>query len=136
MGADGSMALIAQSKSGTSWLEYSDAGQCVGCAISAANCFYPQAHTQAVENEFEFESCGVSSSTAINKRVPSLQYQRTNSKDGSVQTLRNYSDLDGVSYQQLRVHQPISVKAGDSAEIDLKNHALGIFFKRVWVAAE
>ena len=133
-GADGSMALIAQSKSGASWLEYSDAGQCVGCAISAANCFYPQAHAQAVENEFDFDSCGEASATAAKKRVPALQYQRTNSKDGFLQTLRNFGDLDGVSYQQLRVYQPISTKSGGSDEVDLKSDALGIFFKRIWVA--
>jgi len=134
-GADGSMALVAQAKSGASWLEYSDAGQCVGCAISAANCFYPQAHAQAIEYEFDFDSCGESSSAVGRKRVPSLQYRLNKSKDGSLQTLRNYIDLDGIRYQQLRVHQPSSVNAGGTV-ITLKSDALGIFFKRVWIAAD
>ncbi len=146
VGADGSMVLIAQAnanaskkaniKPDASWLEYRDAGQCVGCAISAANCFYPQAHAQAVENEFDFDSCDEANAIAGKKRTPALQYQRTNDKGGSLQTLRNYSDLDGVSYQQLRLHQPSSAKAGDSDAINLKSGALGIFFKRVWVATE
>ena len=142
VGADGSMVLIAQAntKSGASWLEYSDAGQCVGCAISAANCFYPQAHAQAIENEFDLDTCSESSSatdiaTAVGKRVPALQYQRVKSKDGTLQTLRHYRDLDGISYQQLRVQQPSSLRAG-AEKIDLKSDALGIFFKRIWVAAE
>lgn len=142
VGADGSMVLIAQAnaKSGASWLEYSDAGQCVGCAISAANCFYPQAHASAVENEFDFEACSKPSATAAaadtaGKRVPALQYQLVKSKDGALQTLRYYSDLDGVSYRQLRVQQSNSLSA-HAEKIDLKRDALGIFFKRVWVAAE
>ena len=146
VGADGSMMLIAQAnqkanpKSGASWLEYRDAGQCVGCAISAANCFYPQAHAQAIENEFDLDACSESSSAtdiaaAAGKRVPALQYQRVKSKDGTLQTLRHYRDLDGISYQQLRVQQPSSLRAG-AEKIDLKSDALGIFFKRIWVAAE
>ena len=143
VGADGSMVLIAQAnqkanpKSGASWLEYRDAGQCVGCAISAANCFYPQAHASAVENEFDFDTCSeaIVSAAAAGKRVPELQYQLVKSKDGALQTLRYYRDLDGVSYQQLHVHQSNSLRAG-AEKIDLKSDALGIFFKRIWVAAE
>ena len=137
VGADGSMALLAQSKSGISWLEYSDAGNCVGCAITAASCFYPQAHAQALDYDFDTTECGKSGATqAAAPRAPALQYQLHNSKGARLQTLRNYSDVDGISYQQLRVHQPNLPHAGSAAEIDLKNHALGIFFKRIWIAPE
>ncbi len=133
-GADGSMALIAQSKSGTSWLEYTDAGDCVGCAIGAASCYYPQAYKQAVENEFDFSACGKASvTTAAAQRAPELQYQTQNTNGVSIQTLRNYRDLDGIRYQELLLHQ---ANASGAEKINLKIGALGIFFKRVWVAAE
>ncbi len=137
VGADGSMVLMAQAKSGTSWLEYSDAGNCVGCAISQASCFYPQAYVNALENEFLFDACDNAKVTAAGaKPIPSLQYQIENTKDSSVQTLRNYIDQDGIRYQQLRLHQPNLPHASRAAEIDLKRDALGIFFTQVWITAE
>ncbi len=137
VGADGSMTLVAQNKSGNSWLEYSDAGDCVGCAITQASCFYPQAHAQALEYDFATTECGKFGSTLSSKpRLPALQYQLRNSKSTRLQTLRNYSDLDGISYQQLRVHQPNLPKVGGAVEINLKEDALGIFFKRIWVAPQ
>ena len=136
VGADGSMVLMAQAKTGNSWLEYSDAGQCVGCAITAASCFYPQAQTQALEYDFDTTQCQSMASTASAKRLPALQYQSDNSNSARLQTLRNYRDLDGISYQQLRVHQANLPHAGGTEEINLKNDALGLFFKRIWVAPE
>ena len=134
VGADGSMALLAQSKSGISWLEYRDEGNCVGCAVSEASCFYPQAQAQALEYDFTSNLCGkAGTAKATAARLPALQYQLHDSQGMRLQSLRNYSDLDGIRYQQLRLHQP---NAGSAAEIDLKNHALGLFFKRIWVAPE
>lgn len=137
VGADGSMVLVAQSKTGGSWLEYTDAGQCVGCAIGAARCFYPQAQAQAIEFEFDTTICEqatVQNSSA--KRLPALQYQSRTSKAERVQTLRNYHDSDGIRYQQLTLHQPSLPNAGSNAEVNLKQSALGVFFKNVWVAED
>lgn len=131
VGADGSMLLMAQSTSGNAWLEYTDAGHCVGCAISQASCFYPQAHAQALEFEFANSECGKDKVSASAPRLPALQYRYDNNASERVQTMRHYHDLDGIRYQQLSVHQ-----ARGSKEIDLKQHALGVFFKRIWVAVD
>jgi hypothetical protein len=136
VGADGSMVLVAQAKSGGAWLEYTDAGQCVGCAINAAHCFYPQAQSQAIEFEFELTHCEQAMQNSSAKRLPPLQYQARTSKAERVQTLRNYHDSDGIRYQQLTLHQPSLPNAGSNAEVDLKQGALGVFFRRIWVASD
>lgn len=137
VGADGSMALVAQAKSDGAWLEYTDAGQCVGCAIGAARCFYPQAQAQAIEFEFDITECEqATAQDSSAKRLPSLQYQVSTSIAERLQTLRNYHDSDGIRYQQLTLHQPGLPNAGSATEFDLKQGALGVFFKRVWVTSD
>ena len=137
VGADGSMVLMAQSKSGASWLEYSDAGNCVGCAISQASCFYPQAYVSALENEFLFDACdNAKVTTSGAKPIASLQNELQKTKDGAIQSLRNYIDQDGVRYQQLQVHQPDLSNANGEERINLKSDALGVFFARVWIAEQ
>ena len=137
VGADGSMVLVAQAKSGGAWLEYTDAGQCVGCAIGAARCFYPQAQAQAIEFEFDSTQCDQAAApNSSAKRLPSLQYQARTSKTERVQTLRNYHDSDGISYQQLTLHQPGLPNAGSATEFDLKQGALGVFFRHIWAASD
>ena len=137
VGADGSMVLVAQAKSGDAWLEYTDAGQCVGCAINAARCFYPQAHARALEYEFDVAECAqATAQNASVKRLPSLQYQVRTSQAERVQTLRYYYDTDGIRYQQLTLHQPSLTNAASATQLDLKQGALGVFFKQIWVALE
>ncbi len=136
VGADGSMVLVAQAKSGGAWLEYTDAGHCVGCAINAARCFYPQADARAIEFEFDTAHCEQSTQNSSAKRLPSLQYQVRTSQAERVQTLRYYYDTDGIRYQQLTLHQPSLTNAAGVAELDLKQGALGVFFKQIWVAAD
>ena len=135
VGADGSMALMAQANAGDSWLEYTDAGYCVGCAIGQARCFYPQAQAQAVEFEYDAKHCELTGTKASASRLPALQYQLRKTDAQHIQTLRNYEDLDGIRFQQLKVHQP-SLHNARSTRIDLKRGALGVFFRRIWVAAD
>ena len=135
VGADGSMVLMAQAKAGDSWLEYTDAGFCVGCAIGQARCFYPQAQAQAVEFEFDAVHCK-SETKASAPRLPARQYQYRITGAEQIQTLRSYEDLDGIRFQQLKLHQPSLPNARSTREIDLKRGALGVFFSRIWVAGD
>ena len=136
VGADGSMVLMAQAKSGRAWLEYSDAGNCVGCAISQASCFYPQAYSNAKENEFLFTECDNAKVTAAGaKPIPALQYQLLKTNDGSTQTIRNYVDTDGIRYQQLRLYQE-SLRRDNANYINFNRDPLAFFFKRVWISSK
>jgi hypothetical protein len=126
VGADGSMALVASSKSGDSWLEYSDMGACVGCAVGAASCYYPQAQKYA--QELEMGQCEKRDSpNPQSPRTPSMHYARAQTSGANEQVLRRYLDADGY----IRFHQ-LTLHSLDVKETDMRAEALGLFFTQIW----
>lgn len=59
LGVDGSAAIAFTAEDGRSEVSLYDAGACVGCALSAASAFFPQAREQARKEDFSaYEGAG------------------------------------------------------------------------------
>ncbi len=136
VGADGSMALVASNKNGSSWLQYTDMGACVGCAVGAASCFFPQAQKYALE--LEMGQCKNTKSPSLaarrhgkeslqSARSASLQYTNSSVNGAYEQVLRRYLDDDGyIRFRQLTLHSM------DGKKTDMRAEGLGLFFTQVW----
>jgi hypothetical protein len=101
VGADGSMVLIAQSKTqADEWLRYRDTGACVGCALSAASCYYPQAQKQAID--YEMGQCDKPKFKAQSANSPALQTTAT--QKGQSYAWRYYEAAPDTNFRELSLH--------------------------------
>jgi hypothetical protein len=127
VGADGSMVLVAQSKTQASeWLRYSDTGACVGCALGAASCFYPQAQKLAIE--YEMGQCEKPQFKAQSANLPALQTKAT--RQGQSYEWRYYQAAPDTNFRDLSLHSGSKIQTQAPTTV-----ALATFFAQ-WHWAE